>query len=801
MERPFPELVAATFRELRRVPPAEREAHLAALCGDDVRLRDEVLSLLRYDGDDADASTGLGLGLSIGVAPIEELRVEIPRQIGPFEIIDILGSGGTAHVYRARQRKPDRDIALKVLRSDRSTPWIVQRFCREGKLLAKLTHRGIAQVYSTGECVSDGGSSVYLAMELVNGPTLLNFAGEKQLDRRGRVKLLIDACVAVAHAHQVGIIHRDLKPANILVDTSSSEPCVKVLDFGIGRVIPGSGVEATQTEHTSQIIGTIAYMSPERFDVESAVDIRSDIYALGVIGYELLLGRRPHDLDGLPPLRAMKRIADSHPIEPREIDATMDGDLALILAKAVARERADRYESVPALRDDLQAFLEHRPIRARRPSPWYLTKRFVRRNRLLTSVIATGAIGVTASLVAMNFALGESRKSEDRAQRAALDLHATVVEFREEWRQLVRSATDAADTFEDRGQDRLERLHCFEKRYQYLIKRDPGDRSLRDDYALVLARLGEEYADTGDLRNATSCCISAELFFARLRHLNPDRADLYHEHGNVIWRIGEFSAARLEDSRAILPAYQRAHRLFIDAEARWPHSPVALSDLAGSHLRFGILAVQSGDLQEAREKLAAADEIVTRLRIVADQQRTAMRCEAMCDQLRFRIAAAEGSFDLAIESASRWCASTDRLRAAFPSDPLSLEFCMFAAAARGEAAQRRGDCAAAYESIAAAANLAEFLAGALPSNRRFADARLELLVQATDLAARNGRRDLAATHAERFDQLSTELAAREWNSDAHLERVGLLEESLHSTRDCCSTLPTLARPTPTKVRR
>lgn len=799
MDRPFPELVAATFRELRHAPVAEREARLAALCGDDVRLRDEVLSLLRYNGDDADASTGLGLGLRIAAPPIDEIGVEIPKQIGPFEIIDLLGSGGTAHVYRARQRKPDRDIALKVLRSDRSTPWLVQRFCREGKLLARLKHHGIAQVYTTGECVSDGGSSVYLVMELVNGPTLLNFAREKQLDRRGRVKLLIDACVAVAHAHQVGIIHRDLKPANILVDTTSSEPCVKVLDFGIGRVIPGNGIEATQTEHTSQIIGTIAYMSPERFDVESAVDIRSDVYALGVIGYELLLGRRPHNLDGLPPLRAMKRIADSQPIEPRAIDATMEADLALILAKAVARERADRYESVPALRDDLLAFLDHRPIRARRPSPWYLTKRFVRRNRVLTSVITTGAIGVTASLVAMNFALGESRKSEGKAQRAALDLHATVGEFREEWRQLVRSETVAADTFEDRGPDRLERLHRFEERYRYLIERDPGDRSLRYDYALVLARLGEGYADIGDLRKATSCCINAELFFERLRRLHPDRADLYHEHGNVIWRIGEFSATRLEYSRAILPAYQSAHELFIDAEARWPHSPVALSDLAGSHLRFGILAVQSGNLQDAREELAAAEEIVTRLQIVADQQRTAMRCEALCDQLRYQIAVAGADHSYALETAERWSASSDRLRAAFPLDPISFELCMFAAAARAEAAQQWGDCAAAHESMIAAISFADFLASALPNNPRYAQARLQFLLQATDLAARSAQRDQAAIHAERFAWLSDEFAVREWKSDAQHRRAALLEETLQSNRDCCSPMPTLTLPVPGKV--
>ena len=217
----------------------------------------------------------------------------LPSTIGRYRIIRLLGEGGMGAVYEAEQDSPQRTVALKVIRAGYATDEMLRRFENETQALGRLQHPGIAQIYDAGTAETPLGRQPYFAMELVRGETLLKYCDEHKLNVRQRLELVAKICDAVQHAHQRGLIHRDLKPANIIVG-EDGQP--KILDFGVAR-LTDSDAQATRQTDIGQLIGTLAYMSPEQVLGDPAeVDTRSDVYALGVILYELLAGKMPYML-------------------------------------------------------------------------------------------------------------------------------------------------------------------------------------------------------------------------------------------------------------------------------------------------------------------------------------------------------------------------------------------------------------------------------------------------------------------------------------------------------------------------
>ena len=318
----------------------------------------------------------------------------LPERIGPYVVSEVLGSGGMGVVFRASQREPAREVAVKVLQPGARTDDLVRRFAREAELLGRLQHPGIAQVIELGHAPADDPrlpGAAYLVMEYVDGRPLDAHAHGAGLDLAGRVRLLADVARAVHHAHLRGVVHRDLKAANVLVTADGQ---VKVIDFGVAQDVD-TAEDATQHTMAGQIVGTLSAMSPEQIRGDrDAVDARTDVYALGVLAYELLGGRPPLDLRGVPLAEAARRVAEVEPPRLGTVEPACRGDLELVVAQALAKEPERRYASAAEFATDLERVLRHEAISARPPSALYLLGRVARRHRLATAalVVALAAI-------------------------------------------------------------------------------------------------------------------------------------------------------------------------------------------------------------------------------------------------------------------------------------------------------------------------------------------------------------------------------------------------------------------------
>jgi serine/threonine protein kinase len=266
-------------------------------------------------------------------------------------------------VYRATQESPRRTVAVKVVRAGMISAALLRRFEHEVEALGRLDHPGIASIYEAGMgevrwSGSQPSEQPYFAMELVEGVPLTRFAREQGLTARGCLALLARICDAVHHGHQRGVIHRDLKPANILVRLDGQP---KIIDFGVARAAGVAGAGDTQA---GQVIGTLAYMSPEQVGGEP-VDTRADVYALGAIGYELLSCRLPVNTETLPFAEAASAIRGSEPARLGTLDRALRGDIELVVAKALEKDPSARYPSASDLGADLRRILAEQPVAAR----------------------------------------------------------------------------------------------------------------------------------------------------------------------------------------------------------------------------------------------------------------------------------------------------------------------------------------------------------------------------------------------------------------------------------------------------
>jgi WD40 repeat protein/predicted Ser/Thr protein kinase len=387
MPEPSPKAVEALFKQAIDLDAPRLAAFLDEHCGDDAGLRAAVEELLQLDSK-ARADESLLRSPVAGSRP-RGLASPVPS-VGRYRVVRVLGEGGMGTVYEAEQDNPRRTVALKVIRAGLASD-LLHRFAREAQILGRLHHPGIAQVYEAG--VADSGQP-YFAMELIAGMPLERYAGEQALDTRGRLELVARVCDAVQHAHERGVIHRDLKPANILVE-KSGQP--KVLDFGVARAAdPGVTAGGGRTE-AGQLIGTLNYMSPEQASGDpAAIDPRGDVYALGVILYELLAHRLPYILDDLPLPEAARVIREQEPSRLGSLDSHLRGDVETIVAKALEKDKARRYASAGELAADIRRFLKHEPIRARPTSALYQLRKFARRHKALVGAV----VGVAAALAA-----------------------------------------------------------------------------------------------------------------------------------------------------------------------------------------------------------------------------------------------------------------------------------------------------------------------------------------------------------------------------------------------------------------
>lgn len=408
------ERVRTLFEGACDLPVQEREEFLRDACRGDESLRDEIERLLDCDErwwpfvDEAPAGGVMVLG------PIDPDEPEaLPEATGRYRILREIGRGASAIVFEAQQEMPRRRVAVKLLRPGPLNRPAMRRFQFETELLGRLEHPFIARIYDAGTTDVGLGPQLFFAMELVDGQPLLQYARGHDLSVRQRLELLTRICEGVHHAHTKGVVHRDLKPHNIYVD-SKGEP--RILDFGVARAADCDAATMTRTA-VGQLIGTLQYMSPEQVAGRpDGIDSRSDIYALGVIGYQLLADRLPYDVAAMALPEAVRVIAEREAPRLGSIDRRLRGDVETIVAKAMEKDRHRRYQSAADLAADLRRHLDHEPISARPPAALYQLGKFARRNTALFASMVAAAVILLLGTAGTTYGLIQARQGEQDAE-------------------------------------------------------------------------------------------------------------------------------------------------------------------------------------------------------------------------------------------------------------------------------------------------------------------------------------------------------------------------------------------------
>ncbi len=619
------------FSEALDLPAAERAAFLDRACAGDGALRDRVAALLAGH----DEAAGF-----LEKSPVERAAARADENpgdvIGRYTLIKKIGEGGCGVVYLAEQKEPvRRRVALKVIKLGMDTRAVITRFEAERQALAMMDHPDIARVFDAGATES---GRPFFVMEFVDGVPITKFCDGQGLSMTARLQLFSRVCLALQHAHQKGIIHRDLKPSNILVALHDGVAAPKVIDFGIAKATQGRLTEATLLTGLEQFMGTPAYMSPEQAERRDLdIDTRSDVYSLGVVLYELLTGRPPHDPDALvragldeirriirevdPPRPSMlvstlagadrATVARLRGAGPMQLTSFLSGDLDWIVMRALEKDRDRRYGSAKELADDVSRHLWMEPVLARPPSAHYRLQKFTARNRV--ACISAGAIALTlivGTVVSVRQAVRATRAervaSAERDAATAAGRAEALARADAQRRQEQAEALLAFMLGDFRAElKKLGRLNLLdaigEQAMAYFAALDPRDLT---DTALArqakaLTQIGETRLDQARYPEAAAAFTTAYARASALAARHPRDGDMFFERAQAEYWIG-FVARRRGDTTT--------EREWL---TRYRDTAIALTTIEGKTLRaqrelnFGyhnlaVLEHDRGNLVEAR---------------------------------------------------------------------------------------------------------------------------------------------------------------------------------------------------------
>lgn len=534
---------------------SQRDHFLIQQCGDDVQLLSKVKALLREYERDSDLLIDRPFFESEADLQDDAEPFSAGQEMGPYELEERLGEGGMGEVWAARQLEPlQRRVAIKLIRPGMETPGVLQRFDIERQALAAMDHPSIAKIFDAG---TTDNRRPYFVMELINGGALTKFCDESQMSIEQRLQIFLQVVLGVQHAHQKAVIHRDLKPSNVLVTMIDGQPIPKIIDFGLAKALAGGFGADTANTHFGAVMGTLQYMAPEQAGYSGQdVDIRTDVYSLGVILYELLTGLQPFDAEDLsnasvdeklrmvkevdPPLPSTRLSSSDSALKNASLRQTAATDLSKMLKseldwivmKAIQKDRRERYQSARELADDIGNYLSGETVGAHPPSQMYRVRKYIRKNKGLVgataavfAVLLLGIAGTTYGLVRANsnaeLMAKEAKRASDAEKNAIQQKDAAVAAQRESEKQ--RKYSDAVAEF--LAEDFLE-LASWEGRQGLLhnnlastqMDDSLGSEATLDELLNRAATKLEQRTDLDDFISAYLYQVVGRTFYARNEH-------------------------------------------------------------------------------------------------------------------------------------------------------------------------------------------------------------------------------------------------------------------------------------------
>jgi serine/threonine protein kinase/tetratricopeptide (TPR) repeat protein len=563
--------------------PAEQAAYLDRVCGADADLRARLEALLRAHQE---AGGFLAGSVTVDAPPRREGAGTV---IGAYKLLQQIGEGGMGTVFMAEQTQPvQRKVALKIIKPGMDSRQVIARFEAERQALALMEHPNIARVLEAG--TTDSGRP-YFVMELVKGVPITRYCDEHRLTPRERLELFLPVCQALQHAHQKGIIHRDLKPSNVLVAEYDDKAVPKVIDFGVAKATGPKLTEHTLFTELGAVVGTLEYMSPEQAKLNALdIDTRSDIYALGVLLYELLTGTTPFERKRLqqaafdevlrvireeePPkpstrlstAETLPTVAANRGMEPKKLSGLVRGELDWIVMKALEKDRNRRYETANSFALDILRYLHDEPVLAGPPSAAYRLRKFARRHK---GLLLTGAVVLLALLVGIvGTSLGwlEAQQQRDAADRARGEEAAQ--------RQAAETQRDRAMKAEAKALEQEQEARQAEKELRAVL-------SYFQDTVLAAARPKDQEGGLGADATIKAAVDAAEPRIAAAFQEQPlVEAQIRSTLGTTYFYLG--------DAKRALRQFERSRALFeATLGAEHPETLTSMDNVASAYRGVG----------------------------------------------------------------------------------------------------------------------------------------------------------------------------------------------------------------------